>query len=344
MFDFAWPWMVILLPLPWVAWRFWPMPPSRAELTEIQKQPALLHPALARLEKAFSSAAPSVPRSDRLPMFLLGLLWLCLVGAMMQPQWLRHHIEIRNKGYDLMIAVDLSRSMLALDFTVDNKRVNRLQVVKGVLGRFIEQRQGDRLGLLFFGDAAYTQSPLTLDTAAVRRMLDASVPRMAGDATAIGDVIGLAVKKLRDRPESSRVMILLTDGENTAGSLPPEQAALLAAQYKIRIYSIGVGSMGDKEGKVPFPDETGRIVQEEMKIDEDLMRRVAALTGGAYFRATDTQALEEIYKNINTLEKTEAETRSVMIPEPLYRWPLGAALLVLLTLAGLGIGRGRVSL
>jgi Ca-activated chloride channel family protein len=256
---------------------------------------------------------------------------------MMRPQWLHEHTEIKSHGYDLMLAVDLSRSMLALDFTVDGQRVNRLQVVKGVLGRFIERRKGDRIGLILFGDSAYMQAPLTLDGNAVQKMLYDAVPRIAGDATAIGDAIGLAVKKLRDRPLESRILILLTDGENTAGSLPPDQAVLLAKQYQVRIYAIGVGTMGE----VPFPDETGHITMEEMKIDEDLLRRMTALTGGTYFRATDAQALENIYTQIDTLEKTEAETRTVIIPESLHHFPLGVALLILFLLAGLNLSRGK---
>lgn len=337
MFSFAWPWFAVLLPLPWLVWRFWSAPRPKPD-----KHPrgALIHPGLQRLEKAFNAAAPSMPRSEFLPMLLLGLLWLSLILALMQPQWLRRHTEVKSEGYDLLLAVDLSRSMLALDFTVNGRRVNRLQVVKGVMGRFIEQRQGDRIGLLLFGDSAYVQAPLTLDSNAVRAMLDNSVPRMAGDATAIGDAIGLAVKKLRERPVGSRVLILLTDGENTAGNLPPFQAAMLARQYNIRIYTIGVGS----KGEVPFPDETGRITMEQMEIDEKLLRQVADITGGAYFRATDTQALEGISERINTLEKTEAEARSIMIPEPLFRVPLGVALLLLIGLAVLGRRRGEINL
>jgi Ca-activated chloride channel family protein len=150
---------------------------------------------------------------------------------------------------------------------------------------------------------------------------------MAGDGTAIGDAIGLAVKKLRDRPEGSRVLILLTDGENTEGSLPPRLAAQLAAQEGVRIYTIGVGS----KGLVPFM-ENGRMTEQKMEIDEDLLTDIAKMTGGAYFRATDTDALEKIYQRIDAMEKTQAESRTVMIPSPLYRWPLGVSLLVLLVL------------
>jgi Ca-activated chloride channel homolog len=324
MFSFAYPWLALLLPLPLLIWRFFPKPNTAPPL----RQTALLHPALQHLAAAYSSRAPSLPRHAWLPFFLLSLIWLLLLLALMQPHWLTRHTEARERGYDLMLAVDLSRSMLALDFTVDGQPVNRLQVVKGVVGKFIEQRQGDRIGLIVFGDSAYVQAPLTLDGGAVRRMLDSSVPRMAGDGTAIGDAIGLATKKLRERPAESRVLILLTDGENTRGSLPPEQAALLAREYNIRIYAVGVGSTGE----VPFPDESGRISMEKMDLDENLLRTIAHISGGAYFLATDTEALEEIYRQIDTLEKTESESRSVWIPTPLYRLPLGVAMLCLLAL------------
>jgi Ca-activated chloride channel family protein len=217
--------------------------------------------------------------------------------------------------------------MEALDFSVSGRQVTRMAVVKGVIGRFIQAREGDRIGLVVFGGQAFVLSPMTLDVNAVHALVGSIVSGMAGDATAIGDGIGLAVKKLRERPEGSRVMILLTDGENTAGSLPPRLAGQLAAHEGIRIYTIGVGS----KGLVPFM-ENGRMTEQKMEIDEDLLTEVANMTGGAYFRATDTDALEKIYERIDALEKTQAESRSVMIPSPLYRWPLGVALVVLLVL------------
>jgi len=341
MFSFNWPYFVILLPLPLLVWWLWPMAASNTTPLDEDSQTALLHPALQRLEKAFSGHYVATASGHWLSLSLLSMLWVALVMSLMQPQWLRPHTEVKTRGYDLMLAVDLSRSMLALDFTVQGQRVNRLQVVKGVVGRFINQRQGDRIGLILFGDNAYLQAPLTLDSDAVRKMLDNAMPRIAGDGTSIGDAVGLAVKKLRERPASSRILILLTDGENTAGSLPPEQAALLAAQYQIRIYTVGVGT----HGEVPFPDEaTGRITMEAMNIDESLLQKIAEQTGGAYFRATDAQALERIYAEINQLEKTEAESRTVLIPEPLFRIPLGIALLMLLALAWLAHRRGYLSL
>jgi len=336
MFSFAWPWFALVLPLPWLVRRF----AAKHGTTTMEQQSAvLLHPGVTRLQSAFVSLAPAAGLSSLVQNLLLAMLWVSLVGAMMRPEWLERHTQVLNAGYDLMLAVDASRSMEALDFTVDGKRVNRMAVVKGVVGRFIEQRRGDRIGLIIFGDHAYLQSPLTLDGNAVRTLLDAAVPRMAGDATAIGDSVGLAVKKLRERPEGSRVMILLTDGENTAGSLPPLEAARLARQYEIRMYTVGVGS----KGKVPFMED-GRLVMADMQIDEELLKEMAAVTGGAYFRATDTQALEEIYRRIDALEKTEAETRNTWIPRPLFRWPLGVAMAALLLLGILSLRRGSAVL
>ncbi len=226
-----------------------------------------------------------------------------------------------------MLAVDTSRSMEALDFTVNGRQVTRMAVVKGVLGRFIQARDGDRIGLVVFGSQAFVLSPMTLDTRAAYSLVDSIVARMAGDGTAIGDAIGLSVKKLRERPEGSRVLVLATDGKNTEGSLPPELAAQLAAHEGIRIYTIGVGS----KGLVPFLED-GQLKQVQMEIDEALLNEVADITGGEYFRATDSNALEQIYRHIDALEKTRAESRTVMIPRSLYRWPLGLALLPLLLL------------
>jgi Ca-activated chloride channel family protein len=329
MFEFAWPWMIVLLPLPWLVRRYLAPSPRALERAGRGEPPQLRHPGVARLESAYSRVGVTVPPSLLWQFLLLWVAWFGLVGSMMKPQLLESHTEVVSSGYDLMLAVDTSRSMEALDFSVDGKPVNRLAVVKGVVGRFIEQRRGDRIGLVLFGDSAFLQAPLTTDGAAVSTMLETAVPRMAGDSTAIGDAVGLGVKKLRERPTGSRVLILLTDGENTSGSLPPREAAMLARRYDTRLYTIGVGS----DDEVPFPQPDGRIKMEEMPLDEDLLREMADMTGGAYFRATDSRALEEIYREIDTLEKSEAESRSVLIPSPLYRWPLGVALAAMLLLA-----------
>lgn len=337
MFSFQWPWMILLLVLPlllWLAGR------NRAtqSLDMRERRVTLLHPALVHLETAFSTGRPSRSAGSRSWYFLSALLWLGLVFSLMRPQWLEPHTEERTEGYDLMLAVDASHSMEALDFTVDGKQVSRMQVVKGVMDRFIQGRENDRVGLIIFGSQAFVLSPLTLDRQAVRHLLTDLVPRIAGDGTAMGDALGLGVRKLRERPAGSRVLVLIADGETTAGSIPPLEAARLAGREGIRIYAIGVGS--DRE-EVPIMENGRLISRDDLGFDEDVMRRIASAAGGAYFRATDTSALESIYVRIDELEKSKAESRTVLIPYPLYRWPLGFALAVLLLLGLFPGGRMR---
>jgi Ca-activated chloride channel family protein len=328
-FSFHWPWFALLLPLPLLIWKFWRKPHGATDAYAHADRSTLLHPALGRLASTFVASRSLTHAGSRLQIFMLALLWVALVLTLMQPQLLEPYTEIRTEGYDLMLAVDTSRSMEALDFTVDGRQVTRMAVVKGVLSRFIKARDGDRIGIVVFGSQAFVLSPMTLDLQALHSLLDGIVARMAGDGTAIGDAIGVSVKKLRLRPEGSRVLILVTDGENTEGSMPPELAAQVAAHEGIRIYTIGVGSKGvDDKGLVPIIKD-GILTREKMEIDEELLTEVAGITGGAYFRATDTGALEKIYQQIDALEKTQAESRSVMIAQPLYRWPLGLALLLL---------------
>ena len=195
------------------------------------------------------------------------------------------------------------------------------------------------MGLIIFGDQSYVLSPLTLDRQAVHKLLDGVVPSIAGQGTAMGDAIGLGVKKLRARPEGSRVLILIADGESTSGSIPPLQAARIAAHEGVRIYAIGVGSNQEDVQII----EQGRLVtRNDLGLDEDILRDIAQISGGAYFRATDTDALEVVYQRIDELEKSEAEARSVLIPTPLYRWPLGLTLLCLLALGLFPDGQRRV--
>ena len=338
MFEFHWPWMALLLLLPLLVRYFWPQPATEQdELTE-GRQTTLLHPSLVHLQEAFQTHTPKKPLAARVYTWLLALLWLCLVLALMRPQWLEPYTENRTAGYDLMLAVDASHSMNALDFTLKGQQVSRMQVVKGVVGKFIEGRQGDRIGLVIFGSQAYVLSPLSFDRRAVSSLLSSVIPRIAGDGTAMGDALGLGVKKLRERPEGSRVMLLIADGENTAGIIPPLKAAQLAAREGIRIYSIGVGSNRED---VPIM-ENGRVIyRDDLGFNEEVMREIAETSGGAYFRGTDTEALEQIYQQIDALEKTEAESRTVFIPSPLYHWPLGVGLCCLLVMGLFPEGRKR---
>ena len=325
--------MIVLLALPFAVRRFAPS----VKIANAPTAPEIFFPYIDRLKSGFPQGQRA-KKSSRLYNIVLGLLWVSLTAALMGPELVDEFTQLRNKGYDLMLAVDLSGSMQALDYTENGEQATRLDVVKAVVSDFVRQRQGDRVGLVLFGSMAYLHVPLTLDTLSVRKMLNNTMVGEAGDTTAIGDAIGLAVRNLRDRPEKSRIIILLTDGGDNASTIPPLAAAQLAKQYHIRIYTIGVGS----QGPVPIPDESGQIEMAQFDLDEGLLQKIASMTGGSYFRAADTEALQKIYAQINRLEKTTAETRSYMVRRPLYRYPLGAALALLFLLALLPVlGKAR---
>ena len=339
MFEFHWPWLAILLPLPLLIPRLWPERGLGEGPTLEGQRQTLLHPRLDELAAAYGARAPRRELAGRLYGLLLHLLWVAIVLALMRPEWLTPYREVSTAGYDLMIAVDASHSMEALDFSVEGRQVNRMAVVKGVMGRFIDQREGDRIGLILFGSQAFVLSPLSLDRYAVRQLFDGVVPSIAGPATALGDAIALGVKKLRERPEGSRVLILIADGDNNAGSFAPREAAELAQASGVRIYVIGVGS---EQARIPIVEDGAVRYRDDLTMDETVLRELASLTGGGYFRATDTRALGEISTRIGQLEKTEAETRTAYLPKPLYRWPLGIALLALLGLGVFPEGRKRM--
>lgn len=338
MFEFSWPWAAVLLLAPFLAQRFWPRPAEEAEQSVEGERVTLLHPHLEILRASYRAREPGKPLATRLYRWLLYLFWAALVLALMQPQWLEPHTEIKTAGYDLLLAVDASHSMDALDFTTEGRQVSRMAVVKGVMGRFLDAREGDRVGLVIFGSQAYVLSPLSLDRLAVRQLLDGVVPSIAGSGTALGDAIALGVKKLRERPPGSRVMVLIADGDNTAGTFLPLEAARLAGFEGARIYVIGVGS---KEESIPILEDGTVKYRTDLTMDEETLQQIATLSGGAYFRATDTRALEEISRRINELEKTEVESRTALIPKPLFRWPLGLGLCALLLIGLFPEGRKR---
>lgn len=323
MFEFAWPWMGLLLFVPFFV-RYLLRPSSRQEDNII-----LRFPHLEIIRESFGGSRVQETMPSLWFLLMLSLLWLCMVLALMRPQNIDKMQEIQNEGYDIMLAVDLSGSMRALDFTRNFRQVSRLEVAKEVVGSFVKERKYDRIGLILFGDFAYQYAPLTLDRDSVVAMLNDTVTSMAGEGTAIGDAIGLAVKALRKRPEKSRILILLTDGEDTASSIPPLEAAKLAKKYGIKIYTIGIGS----DGLVPFPDQYGRVSMARMRLDEDLLRKIAQTTGGSFYQATDMNALIKVYDKINAMEKTKAETMQYIVRTPLFRYPLGAALFLLLLIA-----------
>ena len=313
MIQFYAPLFLLLLPLPFL-------------IRKKNKVPELHFPAMNRLKNL--SSTHSIKGKSNVFSFFLSLSWIFLILALMQPEKVDQYQKVHNKGYDLMLAVDISGSMQAVDLSTSSKIISRIDATKEVVSKFVRARDKDRVGLITFGQSAYLHVPLTLDTVAVSRMLNDIVVGMAGNGTAIGDAIGLAVRTLRTRPGDSKILVLLTDGEDNASSIPPLEAAKLAKQYGIRIYTVGIG----KKGPVPFPSNFGGYMLGETAMDEELLKQMAEMTGGSYFLATDKKALESIYNQIDTLEKTDAEHSIHFIREPLFQYPLTASLLVLLLL------------
>ncbi|MBF0157735.1 MAG: VWA domain-containing protein, partial [Magnetococcales bacterium] len=313
--SWHWPWLFLLLPLPLLVRRLLPVavPGVRGG--------ALLVPFFRELERLARSAGGVDPSGDRspLPVWIAAVVWILLVTAAARPEWVDPPQEFPASGRDLFLVVDLSGSMEIPDFILHDQRVERLTALQEVVGKFIERRRGDRLGLILFGSNAYLQTPLTFDTESVAYHLRGAEIGLAGKATAIGDALVLALKRLKDRPGQSRVVLLFSDGGNTAGAVDPRQAAHLAAEEGIRIHTVGIGS--DQPLAVPTP--FGQVMRlPAADLDEKLLTEMATTTGGRYFRATDTAALEEIHEVLDRLEPTLAETGNFLRREELYPWPL----------------------
>ncbi len=239
-----------------------------------------------------------------LPFLFRVLCIALLIIALARPQFGQSFTTKKNMGVDIMIAVDTSESMMALDMKLDDEPVDRLTIVKQILKDFIMKRDKDRLGLLVFGQEAYTQCPLTTDHGAILDLLKYVKIGMVGGSTAIGSAIAVAVKRLKDLPAKSRILILLTDGQNTSGNISPLTSAALAQEFGIKIYTIGIG----KNGEVPFPYR-GRVINQVMTMDEDTLIKIAESTGGQYFRAESTEDLTRIYNHIDQLEKYKIEVK-----------------------------------
>ena len=267
---------------------------------------------------------------------LAAIAWFLLVIACTRPQWLGEPIEQAVSGRDLMLAVDLSASMEEQDFMINKKPVDRLTAIKWVADDFINRRVGDRVGLILFGTQAYLQTPLTFDRKTVQTLLDESAIGLAGDNTAIGDAIGLAVKRLKNQPANSRVLILLTDGANTAGEISPLKAAELAAANQLKIYTIGVGA----DEMIVRSFFGNRKVNPSRDLDENTLVKVAESTGGRYFRARNADELNNIYMLLDQLEPVEKDKQYFRPRSELYYWPLSLALALVAIIC---LSRVRVS-
>ncbi len=298
---------------------------------------ALLHgrrgAAPALLFSSTSLAATLAGARKARPGSLLLLVRLAvlalLILALARPQQGNTTTEIKASGIDIILAVDVSGSMEAMDFTLDGKPANRLAVVKKVVDEFINQRPSDRIGLVAFAGRPYLVSPLTLDHDWLRKRLESLNLGMVEDGTAIGSAIGSGINHLRDQKSKSRLLILLTDGMNNAGSVPPLIAAEAAETLAIKVYTIGAGTRGEAPMPVTDPFGRRRLVRAKVDIDEDTLTKVAEKTGAVYFRATDTASLAKIYDEINTMETTTKTIKKFEDYRELFPFLLGAALLLL---------------
>lgn len=313
MLQIEWPLVLLLMPLPVLV--YLALPPDR-----LHRQAALRVPEIGDFRLG---ERPSVaPRPRRWRMWLAALAWMLLVLSASRPQWLGDAVSLQLSGRDLMLAVDLSDSMRTADFRIEGEQVNRLQATKYVAGRFIERRRGDRLGLILFGTRAYLQAPLTFDNKTVGQLLSESALGLAGERTAIGDAIGLAIKRLEPKSDNSRVLILMTDGANTAGDVAPLKAAQLAADRGLKIYTIGIGADRDIETSWFGIRRRNPAAQ----LDEESLRAIAEATGGRYFRARDSEELEKIYQLMDELEPMPRGSEKLRPVSALFYWPLAIAL------------------
>lgn len=312
--EFVWPLAFLLLPLPLLVRYLVPASNKNQDIP--------LHVPFINDFNSIQHSQSFVHKNKWLTI-LAGIAWCLLIIATARPQWLGERVDIPISGRDLMMAVDLSGSMQAEDFELNGQVMNRLQAVKIVAGEFIKQREGDRIGLILFGEQAYLQTPLTFDTKTINTMLQEALIGIAGKATAIGDAIGLAIKRLQTRDAQSHVLILLTDGANTAGEVEPLKAAELAAKQKLKIYTIGVGAESREVGGLFFK----RTIK-NTEIDEKTLQSIADTTGGKYFRARDISELNKIYALIDQLEPVEQESQSFRPIQALYFWPLSLAFII----------------
>jgi Ca-activated chloride channel family protein len=312
MIHFEWPWLLAALPLPLlIRW----LVPAKSPA----EQAALKVPFLNDFSVVETRTASP---TRQWPLLLAALAWALLVIACTRPQWLGEPIEQAVSGRDLMLAVDLSGSMEEQDFVINKRSVDRLTAAKMVATDFINRRVGDRVGLILFGTQAYLQTPLTFDRKTVMTLLNESVLGLAGENTAIGDAIGLAVKRLKNEQANSRVLVLMTDGANTAGEVSPLKAAELAAANHLKIYTIGIGA----DEMIVRSFFGNRKINPSADLDEKTLIKIAESTGGYYYRARNTDELNNIYMRLDELEPVEKDKQYFRPRSELYYWPLSLAL------------------
>ena len=315
MLQLSWPFILLLLPLAAVV--YFALPAAQDV-----KQSALRVPFMEDFQHLQTERMNQ--QGELWSKILLILIWLLLVLAAAKPIWVGERIELPVSGRDLMIAIDLSGSMQAEDFMINGRAVDRLTATKYVAQDFVRQRDGDRLGLILFGRTAYLQTPLTFDLATINTLMLESEIGLAGNETAIGDAIGLAIKRLKDKESGSRILILMTDGRNTAGEIEPLKAAELAASHGLKIYTIGIGA-DEQIRRSIFGTQR---INPSQDLDEETLKAIASQTGGAYFRARDTEEFQKIYKTLDELEPVDVDSKSLRPEKALFMWPAGLALIL----------------
>lgn len=312
MFEIALPWVFFALPLPLLIWLMSP----RASL---QLAVALRVPFFDAMVNRLDENKTVSTKSSTLILFLL--IWALLLCALSGPRWVGNPLPVKREGYNIMLALDLSGSMELDDMVLHGRPASRLSVVKQAAMQFVQDRKTDKIGLILFGSQAYLQTPLTYDHQnLLMRIQDATVG-LAGKTTSIGDALGLAVKRLQHVPPHGRIIILLTDGVNNSGVLAPLKAAELAASEGIKVYTIGLGANPDMD----MNNNLLLSMNIDMDLDEDTLKEVANMTGGRYFRATDSQSLNAIYQTINRMETVQQEKQLIRPQHDYYAWPLALA-------------------
>jgi Mg-chelatase subunit ChlD len=308
MWQLDYPWLLLLLPLPWLAYRFLP--------AYNEARSAVRVPFFAAMSRAVGEAPGIVgSRRNRWQLLLNVMVWALILLAAARPVFVEKPIERQQPVRDLMLAIDLSQSMETEDFSnASGEKINRLAAVKQVVQGFIDKRKDDRLGLIVFGSGAYPQAPLTLDHASLSLLLADTSIGMAGPNTAIGDAIGVSLKLLDQAHEQEKVLILLTDGNDTSSAITPDHAAEMAANKGVIIHTIGIGD----------PSASG-----EAKVNLSALEQIAKTTGGQFFRAEHRNALDQVYSTLDRLTPHQVKTLSHQPQRELFYWPLGVAIALL---------------
>ncbi|RDL43156.1 BatB protein [Marinomonas piezotolerans] len=327
MLELQWPWILALLPLPMLL-LFMNKTASKQSEAIYWRFSRVLSLNSSRKKARFSRYLSATP---------LTLAWCSLVLGISQPTWLGEPTKIPPTGRDLLIALDLSGSMQVTDMTSNQTPINRLQAAKNVLEEFINERRGDRVGIIVFGSKAFLQAPLSFDLNTINQLVQETQIGFAGEQTAIGEAIGLGIKRLEDKPADKKVLILMTDGANTAGRVSPLQAANFAAKEDVIVHTIGIGA----EKMIVQGFFGPKEINPSSDLDEALLTNIAELTGGQFFRARSLDELHAIYRTLDELEPTPSEEVFQRPVTSLFHW-LGLLSLILLGVAMLVSGNVKL--